>query len=156
MKMITHFGLLFLVFAGVFFLVKTVEGGNPFSISDTHITEKCYFDIKIGADGPGGKAVIGRVVIGMFGRTVPKTVRNFMTICAGDDPNVGLSYRNSKFHRIIPQFMIQGGDITEGNGMGGESIYGQTFKDENFNIKHTGPGILSMANAGPNTNNSQV
>lgn len=110
------------------------------------VTQRCSFKISIGGE-PAGK-----IVIGVFGEVTPKTAENFMTICKGDKK---LTYKGNKFHRIIPQFMLQGGDITQGNGMGGESIYGRTFPDENFNLKHEVPGILSMANAGPNTNGSQ-
>ncbi|CAG7716360.1 unnamed protein product [Allacma fusca] len=113
-----------------------------------YVTDEVTLDIT-----QGGQPV-GAIKIGLFGQTVPKTVKNFATIC---NPGVnGKSYAGSAFHRVIKNFMLQGGDIIRGDGTGSTSIYdGRQFDDENFNIKHTGPGFLSMANSGPNTNGCQ-
>jgi len=119
-------------------------------MSNANSNPKVFFDVNIG----GNKA--GRITFELFADVTPKTAENFRTLCVGTTINgKAAGYKGSGFHRVIPEFMIQGGDFTAGNGTGGVSIYGNKFADENFKIKHEKKYLLSMANAGPNTNGSQ-
>jgi peptidylprolyl isomerase len=148
----------FTVAVGAAFGITKVIGNSIQSVEDEEIvdpeiTKRVFFDISIN-DKPEG-----RIVFGLFGGVVPRTAINFQKLCEGSEKNHGtgqrLAYEGSSFHRIIPRFMLQGGDFTHHNGTGGMSIYGHKFEDENFKVRHSAPGLLSMANSGRNTNSSQ-
>jgi peptidylprolyl isomerase len=135
----------FLCFANVGFGQESPSKGK--------VTTKVFFDVTIGQEDAG------RIVMGLFGDDVPKTTENFRCLCTGEKgkgkSGKALHFKGSIFHRVIPDFMLQGGDFTSGDGYGGESIYGDKFKDEGFKFIHDAPGLLSMANSGPNSNGSQ-
>uniref|UniRef100_A0A7N0UH70 Peptidyl-prolyl cis-trans isomerase n=1 Tax=Kalanchoe fedtschenkoi TaxID=63787 RepID=A0A7N0UH70_KALFE len=117
------------------------------------VNPRVFFNMSI------GRASAGRIVMEIYADTTPRTAKNFRALCTGekgiDKSGKPLRFKGSSFHRVIPGFMCRGGDFTAGNETGGESIYGAKFADENFIKKHTGPGVLSMANTGPDTNGSQ-
>jgi peptidylprolyl isomerase len=122
-------------------------------------TSKVFFDVEVEGQPILGDAASSRITMCLFGGSVPLTAENFRALCTGEKgmgtKGKELSYTGSIFHRVIPGFMLQGGDFTNADGTGGESIYGEKFADENFELKHTKKYLLSMANSGPNTNGGQ-
>ncbi|KAL7257406.1 hypothetical protein ACSBR1_003665 [Camellia fascicularis] len=146
--------LLLLLVSILIILAFSISHREERKVEELHeITHRVYLDVDI------DKQRVGRIVLGLYGQSVPKTVENFRALCTGELGKTAngkaLHYKGTPFHRIIPGFMIQGGDIIYGDGKGGESIYGGTFRDESFKIKHSHPGVVSMVNSGPDSNGSQ-
>ncbi|KAL9648009.1 hypothetical protein ABK040_012031 [Willaertia magna] len=144
----------FILLLGLVFFIQgerkygKTEEGLPYPLN-LEVTDKIYLDIGVGKVSKKNPPI--RILVGLFGNAQPKTVENFRSLALGDR---GLSYKGSKFHRLIRGFVLQGGDVTKGDGTGGKSIFGETFDDEDLTID-TFKGCLAMANKGPNTNNSQ-
>lgn len=146
--------LIFVVATILIFLAFPFSQQEKEEVEVRHdITHRVFLDVDV------DKQRVGRIVIGLYGEVVPKTTENFRALCTGEmgksANGKALHYKGTPFHRIIPGFMIQGGDIVYGNGSGNVSIYGGTFRDENFKIKHSHPGVVSMVNPGPDSNGSQ-
>ncbi|PIA57326.1 hypothetical protein AQUCO_00600214v1 [Aquilegia coerulea] len=145
--------LLFFLTIIVFLAISTSRKEEDKVEIVAEITHRVFLDVDI------DKQRIGRIVIGLYGQVVPKTVENFRALCTGEkgkgSSGKGLHYKGAPFHRIISGFMIQGGDTVYGDGRGSDSIYGGTFPDENFKIKHSHAGVVSMVNSGPDSNGSQ-
>ncbi|KAL2512436.1 Peptidyl-prolyl cis-trans isomerase CYP21-1 [Abeliophyllum distichum] len=145
---------IFLVALVLIFLASSFFQREEAKVEEVYeITHKVFLDVDI------DKQRLGRITIGLYGQVVPKTVENFRALCTGEMGNnangVVLHYKGTPFHRIIPGFMVQGGDIAYRDGRGNQSIYGGTFRDENFKLKHSHPGVVSMVNSGPDSNGSQ-
>ncbi|KAF5203841.1 Peptidyl-prolyl cis-trans isomerase [Thalictrum thalictroides] len=145
--------LLFFLTIVLFIAISTTRKEEDKVEIVAEITHRVFLDVDI------DKQRIGRIVIGLYGQVVPKTVENFRALCTGEkgkgSSGKELHYKGAPFHRIISGFMIQGGDTVYGDGRGSESIYGGTFPDENFKIKHSHAGVVSMVNSGPDSNGSQ-
>nr|BAF81521.1 putative peptidyl-prolyl cis-trans isomerase [Brassica rapa] len=140
---------IFLVFA----LSHTRKEEEKQVTEDCQVTHRVFLDIDIEGQR------LGRIVIGLYGNVVPKTVENFRALCTGEKGQASsgkpLHYKGTQFHRIVSGFVVQGGDIIHGDGKGSESTYGGTFPDENFKAKHSHAGVVAMANTGPDSNGSQ-
>ncbi|XP_042396131.1 peptidyl-prolyl cis-trans isomerase CYP21-1-like [Zingiber officinale] len=152
--MIRNTVIAFVFLAFILLGVSIINKEARFKVEkEPEITHRVFLDVDI--DGQH----LGRIVIGLYGEVVPKTADNFRALCTGEKKNGtggrNLYYKGTKFHRIVSGFVIQGGDVTNSHGKGSESIYGGTFPDENFSVKHSRAGIVSMVNSGPDSNGSQ-